>query len=186
MTGSLRTAFAALAVLLAFAMPAEQARAASASEIDGKVDLALKRLYGESPAAQALSDRAVAVLVFPDIVKAGFGVGGQYGQGALRRNGVTTGYYNIASASFGFQIGAQTYSEALFFMTEDALKYLDKAKGFEIGADANVAIADKGLNVDANSSTIIDPIVAFVFGQKGLMAGATLEGSKITRINPTQ
>ena len=164
--------------------PAEFARAATASEIDAKADLALKQLLAELTTAQAVSQKAVAVLVFPDIVKAGFGVGGQYGQGALRRNGVTTGYYNITAASFGLQIGAQSYAEIIYFMTEDALKYLDRSKGFELGADANVAVMDKGANVDASTSTIQDPIVAFVVGQKGLMAGATVEGSKITRINP--
>ena len=126
----------------------------------------------------------MAVLVFPDIVKAGFGLGGQYGEGALRRNDATVGYYNITSASFGFQAGAQSYSQALFFMNEDALNYLDQSKGFELGADANVAVMNQGLNVDASSTTVQDPIVAFAFGQKGLMAGATVEGSKITRIRP--
>ena len=118
-------------------------------------------------------------------------MGGQYGEGALRRRDPVTGayapsaaYYNITSASFGFQIGAQSYGEALFFMTEDALKYLESSKGFEVGVDANVAVVDKGVAVDATSSTIQDPIMAFVFGQQGLMAGATVEGSKISRIHP--
>jgi lipid-binding SYLF domain-containing protein len=124
------------------------------------------------------------VLVFPEIVKAGFGFGGQYGEGALRRGGVTTAYYNVASASFGLQIGAQSYAQALFFMTEDALRYLDKVNGFELGADAGVAVVNLGKGVDVNSSTLQDPIVAFAFGQQGLMAGATVEGSKITPIRP--
>ena len=136
------------------------------------------------PAAQAIAEKAVAVLVFPEIIKGGLGFGGQYGEGALRRNDATVGYYNIASASFGFQIGAQSYSQALFFMTEDALRYLDQSKGFEVGADANVAVINQGMNVDATSTTIQDPIVGFAFGQKGLMAGATFEGSKITRFTP--
>jgi lipid-binding SYLF domain-containing protein len=142
----------------------------------------LTRLLQQSASARALADRAVGVLIFPDIVKAGFGLGGQYGEGVLRRGGVATGYYNIASASFGLQIGAQTYSQVLFFMTEDALAYLDRVQGFEIGADANVAVVNQGVGVDVSSSTLNDPIVAFAFGQKGLMAGVTLEGSKITRI----
>ncbi len=183
MTGLLRIS-AVLALLAIALMPAAPARAASASEIDAKVDIALNTLLAESPAAQALSEKAVAVLVFPEIVKGGFGIGGQYGEGALRRNGATTGYYNIAAASFGFQIGAQTFGEAIFFMTEDALAYLDKSKGFEAGVDASVAVIGKGVDADATTNTIQDPIVAFVFGQKGLMAGATLEGSKITRIDP--
>jgi lipid-binding SYLF domain-containing protein len=171
-------------IAVALAAPPTPARAASASEIDAKVDIALNTLLADSPAAQAIAERAVAVLVFPEIVKAGFGLGGQFGEGALRRNDATVGYYNIASASFGFQIGAQAYAQAIFFMTEEALAYLDQSKGFEAGVDATVAVVDKGVEADASTSTIQDPIVAFVFGQKGLMAGATLEGSKITRIDP--
>jgi lipid-binding SYLF domain-containing protein len=177
---------ASLAVLVAgaLALVAPAARAASAAEIDAKADLALDKILRESPAAQAIAGRALAVLVFPDIVKAGFGVGGQFGEGVLRRGGVSVGYYNLASASFGLQIGAQSYSEVLFFMTEEALAYLDRSRGFELGADVNVAVATEGFGVDATSTTVQDPIVAFVFGQKGLMAGATIEGSKITRIEP--
>ncbi len=158
------------------------ARAASGPEIDAKVDIALAQLLRESEAARALNDKAVAVLVFPDIVKGGFGIGGQYGEGALRRNGLTVSYYNIAAASFGLQIGAQTFSQAIFFMTEEAVAYLDSSKGFEIGADANVALANEGLGYDVTSSTVQDPIIAFVFGQQGLMAGLTIEGSKITKL----
>ena len=172
-----------LGLVLAAAL-ASSASAASKEQIDAKVDLALKALMSDSEAARAISEDALAVLVFPDIVKAGFGVGGQYGEGALRKGGVTVGYYNIASASFGLQIGAQSYSQVLYFMTEQALEALDKVKGFELGGDASVAVADKGLGVDVSSTTIKDPIVAFVFGQKGLMGGVTVEGSKITRINP--
>jgi lipid-binding SYLF domain-containing protein len=165
-------------------VPAGAARAAAAEVIDAKVDIALNSLLAESPAAQAIAEKAVAVLVFPEIIKGGLGFGGQYGEGALRRNDATVGYYHIASASFGFQIGAQAYAQAIFFMTEEALAYLNQSKGFEAGVDATVAVVDKGVEADASTSTIQDPIVAFVFGQKGLMAGATLEGSKITRINP--
>ena len=158
------------------------AEVASAAEIDAKVDLALEQLLRESEVARAVDEKAVAVLVFPNIVKGGFGIGGQYGEGALRKGGETVGYYNIAAASLGLQIGAQSFSEAIFFMTEDALKYLDSSKGFEIGADANVALANEGLGYDVTTSTVQDPIIAFVFGQQGLMAGLTIEGSKITRI----
>lgn len=184
MTGFRALWAACFAAGLAAAGPSAPVAAASASAIDADVDLALDRLLAESAAARAVSEDAVAVLVFPQIVKAGFGVGGQYGQGALRRDGVTVGYYNIASASFGLQIGAQAYSQALFFMTEDALDYLDRVGGFELGADIAVAVADEGLGADVSSSTVQDPIVAFPFGQQGLMAGVTVEGSKITRINP--
>lgn len=156
--------------------------ASDGAEIDAKADLALQRLLGESETARTVNDRAIAVLVFPDIVKAGFGIGGQYGEGALRRDGATIGYYNIAAASFGLQIGAQSFSQAVFFMTEDALAFLDRSEGFELGADAKVALANEGLGYNVTTSTIQDPIIAFVFGQQGLMAGVTIEGSKITRI----
>lgn len=169
---------------LAVAATGRPASAASATAIDQKVDIALNQLLQQSPTAQAVADQALAVLVFPDIVKGGFGIGGQYGEGALRRDDATVGYYNIASASFGLQVGAQSYSQALFFMTEKALAYLDRVAGFELGADASVAVVDAGMAVDVTSNTLQDPIVAFVFGQRGLMAGVTIEGSKITRINP--
>jgi lipid-binding SYLF domain-containing protein len=172
-----------LGACLSWALAATPAaEAATGAEIDAKVDLALAQLLRESDTARALADKAVAILVFPDIVKGGFGIGGQFGEGALRRNGKTLGYYNIAAASFGLQIGAQSFSQAIFFMTEEALAYLDSSKGFEIGADANVALANEGLGYDVTSSTVQDPIIAFVFGQKGLMAGLTIEGSKITKL----
>lgn len=172
-----------VAICLSLALSlAPAARAATGAEIDAKVNLALDQLFRESETARALNEKAVAVLVFPDIVKGGLGFGGQYGEGALRRGGATVGYYNIAAASFGLQIGAQTFSQVIFFMTEEALAYLDSSKGFEIGADANVALANEGLGYDVTSSTVRDPIIAFVFGQKGLMAGLTIEGSKITKL----
>ena len=176
----------AMALLLAAGAlgAAPAAHAASAAEIDAKVDIALNSLLAENAAARAIGEDAIAVLVFPEIIKAGFGIGGQFGEGALRKGGMTTGYYNLASASFGFQLGAQSYSQVLFFMTEEALAGLDQVRGFELGADASVAVADQGLGVDVSTNTIQDPIVAFVFGQKGLMGGVTLEGSKITKNNP--
>ena len=162
----------------------ESARAESAEEIDAKVNIALNTLLEDSEAAQAIDEKAIATLVFPDIIKAGLGVGGQYGEGALRRDGATVGYYNIASASFGFQAGAQTYSQVLYFMTEEALETFRKARGFELGADANVAVLSEGAGIDVSTATALDPIVAFVFGQQGLMGGVTLEGSKISKITP--
>ena len=178
-----RRLLAPLAMLAAvLLLPTGPALASKGAEIDAKADLALERLLGESETARAVNDRAIAVLVFPDIVKAGFGIGGQYGEGALRRGGATIGYYNIAAASFGLQIGAQSFSQAVFFMTEDALAFLDRSEGFELGADAKVALANEGLGYNVTTSTIQDPIIAFVFGQEGLMAGVTIEGSKITQI----
>ena len=182
LTSMSRAAVAACLAILLITTPEQAARAASAAEIDTQVDIALDQLMRESETARAVADQALAVLVFPSIVKGGFGLGGQFGEGALRQDGVTTGYYNIAGASIGLQIGAQTFAQAMFFMTEEALAYLDKSAGFEIGADANVAFATEGLGYDVTTSTIQDPIIAFVFGQQGLMGGLTLEGSKITKV----
>lgn len=172
-----------LLLLLGLTAPATRADAATAEEIDAKVGIALEQLMRESETARAVAERAVGVLVFPDIVKAGFGIGGQFGEGALVQNQETVGYYNIAAASFGLQIGAQSFSEAIFFMNEEALRFLERSEGFELGADANFALASEGLDVSVTSSTIQEPIIAFVFGQQGLMAGVTIEGSKITPID---
>lgn len=171
-----------LAVLCLATFVASPAFADSKVELDAKVQEARAELARHTSAGAELAAKARGVLVFPRVIKAGFGVGGEYGEGALLVGGKTVGYYNIASASLGLQIGAQSFSEAIYFMTEDALKYLDRSKGFEIGADANVALANEGLGYDVTSSTVQDPIIAFVFGQQGLMAGLTIEGSKITRI----
>lgn len=179
-----RRAAALVLAAAAFAPLPGAARAASASEIDQQVDVSLNSLLARSPTAQALADEAVAILVFPQVVKAGFGFGGEFGEGALRRNDATVAYYNIASASFGLQIGAQSFSQAYFFMTEDAVATLDRAGGLEVGADAAVAVATEGLSAGASSTTVTQPITVFVYGQQGLMAGATIEGSKISRIHP--
>jgi lipid-binding SYLF domain-containing protein len=158
------------------------AAAATRTEIDAQADAALARLHAENPAAKALAEGAKAVLVFPNVVKAGFGLGGEYGEGVLRRGGEALGYYSLVSASFGFQIGAQSYAQALFFMSEEALAWLERSRGFELGADASVAVAGSGAGGELDSSTLSQPIIAFVFGQQGLMANATIEGSKISRI----
>lgn len=178
-----RRATIALAALALAPVPSP-AEAASAAEIDANASIALDALLSQSPAAAALAARAVAVLVFPNVVKAGFGFGGQFGQGALRRGGATVGYYSLTSASFGLQIGAQSFAETYFFMTEEALGYLTRSDGWEVGADAKVAVADRGYSADATSTTVTQPIVVFVSGQQGLMAGAVVEGSKISRIHP--
>jgi lipid-binding SYLF domain-containing protein len=152
-------------------------------QIDAEVDQSLKELMATSPAANSLVPHAKGILVFPKITKGGFIVGGQGGDGALRRGGMTTGYFSVGSASFGLQAGVQTFAQALFFMTDEALRYLDTSKGFEVGVDGTVAVADVGRGGDLSSTTLQSPIIAFVYGQQGLMAGISLEGSKITRLN---
>lgn len=180
-----RVALAGLAPLAAVLVLAPAAaRAASASEIDRNATQALRTLYGQQPNARLLGNRAKAVLIFPSIVKAGFLLGGQGGNGALREGGSTIGYYSIAAASFGLQAGVQTFSYALFFMTESALQYLTTSDGWAIGSGPSVVVVDRGAAASLNSTTLTHDVYAFAFGQRGLMAGIGLEGSKITRIHP--
>jgi lipid-binding SYLF domain-containing protein len=158
--------------------------AVAAAEIDRDVDAALGRLYGTTPEARALTRRAKGILVFPGVVKAGFIGGAQYGTGALRRNGRTAGYYNLVAGSYGFQAGVQSFDYAMFFMTEESLDYLDRSEGFEIGAGPSVVVVDTGMAKSLTSTTLQDDVYAFIYGQKGLMGGVGVQGSKITRINP--
>lgn len=160
------------------------AQADSAAEIDRDVNTALQKLYASTPAAAQLRDVSKAVLVFPSIVKGGLIVGGQYGKGALRKNGKTIGYYNTVAGSYGLQAGVQSYGYAMFFMTDDALKYLDKSAGWEVGVGPSVVVVDEGLARSLTTTTIKDDVYVFFFDQKGLMAGLGVQGSKISRIHP--
>jgi lipid-binding SYLF domain-containing protein len=159
------------------------ALAASSSQISRSASAALANLYASTPGAQSLGERAVAVLVFPDVVKAGFMFGAQYGDGALMRRGKTAGYYNTVAASYGFQAGVQSFGYALFFMSEPALSYLNKSDGFELGVGPSIVVLDAGKARAMTTTTMQDDIYAFIFDQRGLMAGAGLQGSKISRID---
>jgi lipid-binding SYLF domain-containing protein len=172
------------AALTGLVIAANPAHAATARQIDRDASRALSRLYAAQPGASTLGKRAVAILVFPTIVKAGFVVGGQTGAGALRVGGKTVGYYNISAASYGLQAGAQTFSYALFFMTDSSLKYLTDSGGWAIGSGPSVVVLDKGAAKSLTTTTLTQDVYAFPFGQRGLMAGIGLEGSKITRIRP--
>lgn len=174
-------AFFLMMALMAFMVP-RSASAASAAVIDSEVDSALQKLYQTAPAAKLLAEKAKGILVFPNIVKAGFIVGAQYGDGALRVDGVTEGYYNIVAASYGLQAGMQSFAYAMFFMTEGALNYLKKSEGWEIGVGPSIVIVDAGKAKSLTTTTAKEDVYAFVFGQRGLMAGIGLQGSKITRI----
>lgn len=157
----------------------------SAAEIDRDVDYALQDLYESTPAARSLAKKAKGILVFPRIVKAGFMVGAQYGRGgALRVKGRTTGYYNSVSASYGMQAGVQAFGYALFFMNDAALDYLNRSEGWEIGMGPSIVVVDAGMAKTLTTTTAKDNVYAFIFGQRGLMAGLGLQGSKITRIYP--
>ncbi|HTY21391.1 MAG TPA: lipid-binding SYLF domain-containing protein, partial [Geobacteraceae bacterium] len=157
---------------------------ASRAEINRDVNSALQKLYDSTPLATMLAGKARGILVFPSIVKAGLMVGGQLGDGALRVNGKTTGYYRSVALSYGLQAGVQSFGYALFFMNDSALNYLKKSKGWEIGVGPSIVIVDKGVAKSLTTTTAKDDIYAFFFDQKGLMAGLGLQGTKITRINP--
>lgn len=158
--------------------------ASSAAQLSSSAQAALQQLVAKLPAAKALAPQAKAVLVFPKVTKAGLGVGGQYGDGALIQGGKAVGYYNTAGASFGLQAGAQTFGYALFFMNDQALAQLGKNEGFEIGVGPSVVVMDEGMAKSTTTTTMKDDIYAFIFGQKGLMAGLGVQGNKITRIHP--
>jgi lipid-binding SYLF domain-containing protein len=157
--------------------------AASGAELDREVDSALATLFAKSDSAKVLAEKAKAILVFPSITKAGFIVGGQYGQGALRENGKTVGYYSSVAASYGLQAGIQKFGYALFFMTDSAREYLDRSDGWEIGVGPSIVVVDVGAAGSLTTTTAKSEIYAFFFSQKGLMAGLGLQGTKITRIN---
>ncbi|WP_456390193.1 lipid-binding SYLF domain-containing protein [Profundibacter sp.] len=154
------------------------------AKIDARVDSSLASLHSRYPATLDLKNNSVGMLVMPLITKAGFGLGGAYGRGALRVNDVTVDYYSSAAASFGFQIGAQQFSHVLYFMTPQALQDFRSSAGWAAGADLEYALNDKGANVSAETTTALDPIIAVIYGQAGLIVGATLEGTKYTRIIP--
>jgi lipid-binding SYLF domain-containing protein len=158
--------------------------AANGSAIDRDVTATLTKLYKNNPEAKALGDRAVAVLVFPRIMKGAFIIAGQYGDGALRKNGKTVAYYRSVATSFGFQAGIQAYGYILFFMDDTSVHYLDKSDGWELGAGPTLVILHKGFGKNLPTTMVQEGVYALVFDQKGLMAGFAIEGSKITRINP--
>jgi lipid-binding SYLF domain-containing protein len=155
---------------------------AAAAGVDEDAAAALKKLYATEPVAKMLAEKAKAILVFPSIVKAGFMVGAHYGEGVLLKNGQTAGHYNTVAASYGYQAGVQTYGCALFLMNDSALEYLDRSDGWEIGAGPSVVVVNKGMGKSVTSTTLTKDVYAFIFNQKGLMAGAGLQGSKITKI----
>ena len=173
-------------LVLAFAagtfMCPNSAAAATAAEIDRDVKSALEKLYAESASAKAMGEKAKGILVFPSIVKGGFIVGGQYGEGALLKGGKTSGYYNTIQVSYGLQAGMQKYGYALFFMTDSAMKWLDKSDGWEVGVGPSIVVVDAGAATSKTTTTLQSEIYAFFFDQKGLMGGLGLQGTKITKI----
>ena len=182
---------ASSAVLLAaaLAVTAETSSAqdkgkTAAAELTSASQAALTQLYASVPLAKKLGPQAKAILVFPKVTKAGLGIGGQYGEGTLLQKGKAIAYYKTTGASFGLQAGGQQYGYAMFFMNQNALAQLDKADGFEVGVGPSVVMVDEGMAKTATTTTLKDDIYAFVFGQKGLMAGLGIQGNKIAKITP--
>jgi lipid-binding SYLF domain-containing protein len=158
------------------------AQAASATVIDAKVDDALKKFYSEVDGAKKLAGKSYGILIFPSVIKAGFGIGGEYGEGALQINGKTVDYYSTAAASIGFQLGAQAKTVILLFLTKKALTDFRNSEGWEVGVDASVAILEIGAGGSLDTTNINASVVGVVFGNKGLMYNLTFEGSKMTKI----
>ncbi len=173
-------------VLVLFLFSTTASYAASAREIDTSVNVALERFYKEVKGAKEFTKTAKGMLVMPGVIKAGLGVGGEYGEGALRVAEKTVDYYNIAAASFGLQIGAQKKDFLIAFMTDEALKQFRNSKGWEAGVDGNIALISIGAGGTIDTMSIKDPIVAFVFDVKGLMADVSLKGSKFTKLDKSK
>jgi lipid-binding SYLF domain-containing protein len=171
-----------LIALLVLSMSPHNAKAASAFEIDAAAHATLDQFYREVGSSRELARRAFGILVFPSVVKAGFGFGGEYGEGALLVRGRPNEYFNTLSASFGFQLGAQARSVIVMFLTPEALDGFYRKDGWKVGVDGSVAIVTVGAGGAVDTNTIHSPIVGFIFDQKGLMYNLTLEGSKISRI----
>lgn len=160
-------------------------RRATQAEINQSAATALQELYRSMPLSKTLVPKARAILVFPSVYKAGFIIGGQSGNGvALSPGGTPLGYFNISAASYGLQAGAQQFSYALFVMSDEAIQYMKKSAGWEVGVGPSVVLVDEGLAKTLTTTTAKKDVYAFIFSQKGLMAGIGIQGSKITRINP--
>jgi lipid-binding SYLF domain-containing protein len=162
--------------------PARTAKAASAARIDADVRATLDSFFWNVRGSRELVDRSIAILVFPSVIKAGIGIGGEYGEGALLTRARTIDYYNIVSASIGFQLGAQARSVIIVFMTPEALDGFRRVDGWKVGFDASVALITVGVGGSIDTTRIVSPIVGFIFDGKGLMYNLTLEGSRISRI----
>jgi lipid-binding SYLF domain-containing protein len=157
--------------------------AAARDEVDARISEALKTFELEVPAGFSLSKKATGVLIFPNVVKAGLGIGGEYGEGALMIGGKIVNYFSVASASIGFQLGVQSRSQIILFMNAESLNAFRKSDGWKAGVDASVAVATLGSGGSIDSEVINRPIIGFIFSGKGLMYNLTFEGSKISKIN---
>jgi lipid-binding SYLF domain-containing protein len=167
------------ALLVAAPQPS---KAASAAEINDEVNATLRSFDRQNPSARELARKAAGFLVFPSVIKAGIGFGGEYGEGVLIINGEPAEYYNIVSASFGFQLGVQSRSVIIMFMTEEALAEFRNAYGWKVGVDGSIAVVTIGAGGSIDTDTLTSPVIAFIIDPQGLMYNLSLEGSKISRI----
>jgi lipid-binding SYLF domain-containing protein len=170
-------------VAFLFALTAASlAIAATSEDLDADSGQALQTLYRTNPVAQSISESAKSVLVFPNVVKAGLVFGGSYGEGELINGTTVVDYYNTVGASWGLQAGAQSYGYAIFLMTDEAVAYLKDSKGWEIGVGPTVVVVDEGAAKNLSTSSLQEDAYAFIFNQQGLMAGVSIEGTKVTKI----
>jgi lipid-binding SYLF domain-containing protein len=173
-----------LFALSIFSATNSSAYAKSAAEIDASVNEALSKFHREVPAADQLMKDAKGVLVFPSVIKAGFGIGGEYGTGALRIGGKTVDYYRLISGTLGFQFGGQARTVIMVFLEQSALDHFRRTEGWKAGVDGSVAVITLDAGAGADTIEANEPILAFILDRKGLMYNLTLEGSKISKIHP--
>jgi len=157
---------------------------AGSAQLDADANETLHSFVRQFEGARELANKAVGILVFPSVIKAGIGLGGEYGEGILLNQQRVVGYYNLISASFGFQLGVQERSVIIMFMTQDALAGFEQRAGWKVGVDGSVAIITVGIGGSIDTDKVVSPVIGFILDQKGLMYNLTLEGSKISRINP--
>jgi lipid-binding SYLF domain-containing protein len=180
----LATALAAASIIPLTAFDCACAASATTAELNRDSDAALQNLYAHRPFAKVVAEHAKAILIFPSIVKAGLVFGGAYGEGELKQGEKIDGYYNSVTGSWGFQAGIQSYGYVVFLMSDKAVRYIHETHGWEIGVGPTVVIVDEGVAKNLSTSTLKDDAYAFIFDQQGLMAGVSLEGTKISRIHP--
>lgn len=174
----------ALCFTLAFSLLASVSYAKTKGEINASVKAAMDRFKKHVKGSTAYLKGAKGVLVMPGITKAGFVIGGKYGQGSLLVGGKTVDYYSLTEGSLGWQIGAEKYDMVILFMTDEVLKKFRSSEGWEAGVDAEVTVIDVGADVSVETLRSQHPIAGFIFGQKGLMGGVSVKGAKFTKIHP--
>ena len=181
---SLKALCVTLLMMTAIVVDPRASQAASAAKLDADANATLHSFVRQVPGARELANKAAGILVFPSVIKAGIGFGGEYGEGVLLNQQRVEGYYNLISASFGFQLGVQERSVIIMFMTQDALAGFARRAGWKIGVDGSVTVITIGVGGSIDTEQVVSPVIGFILDQKGLMYNLTLEGSKISRINP--